>query len=222
MRRSLGLTVFVLTAALMATSSAFAQNAQVAGTVKDPSGGVVPGVTVIAKNNATGVTRTEVTDEKGGFRLVGLQPGSYSIMAHIQEFDTGNRPNVVLAIDQTATIDFTLKPATVAETVSVTAEAPLVDTTRSDIGTAMTTQQIQDLPVAARRWIDMAMLTPGSSQDAIRGQFYRGAVGLGAGVTNFYSTGNVVDGVNNTWVEQGDARQNFPMDGIQEFKVSTS
>jgi hypothetical protein len=221
MRRSLGLTAFVFMA-LMAASSAFAQNAQVVGTVKDPSGGVMPGVTVTAKNNATGLTRTEVTDPKGGYRLVALQPGSYSVTAQIQGFDAENRSNIVLEIDQTATIDFTLKPATVSETVSVSGEAPLVDTTRSDIGTAMTTQQIQDLPVAARRWIDMAMLTPGSSQDAIRGQFYRGAVSIGAGVTNFYSTGNVVDGVNNTWVEQGEARQNFPMDGIQEFKVSTS
>ena len=85
-----------------------------------------------------------------------------------------------------------------------------------------TTAQIQDLPVAARRWIDMAMLTPGSSQDNIRGQFYRGNVNIGAGVTTFYSTGYVVDGVNNTWVEQGETRQNFPMDAIREFKVSTS
>jgi outer membrane receptor protein involved in Fe transport len=221
MRRSPGLAVFVLTA-LMAASPAFAQNAQVAGTVKDSSGGVMPGVTLTAKNNAMGVTRTEVTDVKGGYRLVALLPGSYTVTAQISGFEAQSRTNVSLEIDQTATLDFTLKPATLSETVTVTGEAPLVDVTRSDVGTAMTTQQIQDLPVAARRWIDMAMLTPGSSQDAIRGQFYRGAVSIGAGVTNFFSTGNMVDGVNNTWVEQGEARQNFPMDGIQEFKVSTS
>ena len=85
----------------------------------------------------------------------------------------------------------------------------------------MSTQQIQDLPVASRRWIDLAMLTPGTSQDNIRGFFYRGNVNIGAG-TREYSNGFVVDGVNNTWAEMGEPRQNFAMDAIQEFKVSTS
>src|SRR6185437_12828630 len=85
----------------------------------------------------------------------------------------------------------------------------------------VSTAQIQDLPVASRRWIDLAMLTPGTSQDNIRGFFYRGNVNLGAG-TREYSNGFIVDGVNNTWAEMGEPRQNFAMDAIQEFKVSTS
>jgi outer membrane receptor protein involved in Fe transport len=221
MRRSIGCFVFFWTV-LLAASSAFAQNAQVTGTIKDQTGGVMPGVTVTAKNNATGLTRTEVTDASGIFRLVALLPGSYTVTVEITGFTTQTLPNVALAIDQTATLDFALKPASLSENVTVTGEAPIVDVTRSDVGTALTTEQMQDLPVAARRWIDMAMLTPGSSQDNIRGQFYRGNVSIGAGVTTFYSTANVVDGVNNTWVEQGETRQNFPMDAIEEFKVSTS
>jgi len=107
------------------------------------------------------------------------------------------------------------------KTVTVTGESPIVDITRSDVSTAISTQQIQDLPVASRRWIDLAMLTPGTSQDNIRGFFYRGNVNLGAG-TREYSNAFVVDGVNNTWAEMGEPRQNFAMDAIQEFKVSTS
>ncbi|HEV8345924.1 MAG TPA: hypothetical protein VGQ16_05095 [Vicinamibacterales bacterium] len=103
----------------------------------------------------------------------------------------------------------------------MTGESPIVDTTKSDVSTAISTQQIQDLPVASRRWIDLAMLTPGTSQDNIRGFFYRGNVNLGAG-TREYSNAFVVDGVNNTWAEMGEPRQNFAMDAIQEFKVSTS
>ncbi|HEY2942498.1 MAG TPA: hypothetical protein VGN09_08705, partial [Vicinamibacteria bacterium] len=80
---------------------------------------------------------------------------------------------------------------------------------------------IQDLPVASRRWIDLAMLTPGTSQDNIRGFFYRGNVNIGAGARE-YSNGVLVDGVNNTWAEMGEPRQNFAMDSIREFKVSTS
>lgn len=219
MRRS---AVICLGMLLLVAASAFAQNAQVIGTVKDQTGGIMPGVTVTAKNNANGLTRTEVTDAQGAYRLVALPPGTYTLTVEIPGFTSQTLGNVALEIDQTATLDFALKPATVAENVTVTGGAPIVDVTRSDIGTALTTQQIQDLPIAARRWIDMAMLTPGSSQDAIRGQYYRGNVSVGAGVTNFFSTGNVVDGVNNTWVEQGETRQNFPMDAIEEFKVSTS
>lgn len=219
MRRS---AVICLGMLLLVAASVFAQNAQVIGTVKDQTGGIMPGVTVTAKNNANGLTRTEVTDAQGAYRLVALPPGTYTLTVEIPGFTSQTLGNVALEIDQTATLDFALKPATVAENVTVTGGAPIVDVTRSDIGTALTTQQIQDLPIAARRWIDMAMLTPGSSQDAIRGQYYRGNVSVGAGVTNFFSTGNVVDGVNNTWVEQGETRQNFPMDAIEEFKVSTS
>jgi len=220
MRRSV--VVFLWLCTLIWAPTALAQNAQVTGTVKDSSGGVMPGVTVTAKSGATGATRSDVSDGGGRFRLVALLPGSYTLTAEIQGFDTQSFSNIVLTIDQTATIDFALKPAAVSESVTVTGQSPIVDISRSDVGTALTTQQMTDLPVAARRWIDMAMLTPGSSQDAIRGQFYRGNVSIGAGVTNFFSTGNVVDGVNNTWVEQGETRQNFPMEALEEFKVSTS
>jgi len=167
MRRSVSFVIF-LWILLIAASTVLAQNAQITGTVKDTTGGVMPGVTVTAKNNGTGLTRTEITDVGGNFRLVALLPGSYTVTAEIQGFTTQSLPNVVLVIDQTATLELVLRPATVSETVTVTGESPVVDITRSDAGTALSTEQIQDLPVAARRWIDMAMLTPGSSQDNIR------------------------------------------------------
>ncbi len=130
------------------------------------------------------------------------------------------RPDISLIIDQTAIINFALKPAALSETVTVTGESPIVET-RGRRSRRRLDAQIQDLPVASRRWIDLAMLTPGTSQDNIRGQFYRGNVNVGAG-TREYSNGFVVDGVNNTWAEMGEPRQNFAMDAIQEFKVSTS
>jgi carboxypeptidase family protein len=200
---------------------AYAQNAQISGVVKDSSGAVIPGVTVTARNVDTGLTRVAVTEANGDYRLPSLPPGRYGVAAELSGFSTETRPDIVLVIDQTALINFTLKPAALSETVTVTGESPIVDTTRSDVSTSVSTQQIQDLPVASRRWIDLAMLTPGTSQDNIRGQFYRGNVNVGAGGRE-YSNGFVVDGVNNTWAEMGEPRQNFAMDAIQEFKVSTS
>ena len=215
------LSLVLALTSLFVAAPVFAQNAQISGTLKDQSGAVLPGATITAKNLATGLARTVVTDATGEYRVPALPPGTYSLSAEMQGFTTERRPEVILVIDQDAVINFMLKPAAVSEVVSVVAESPIVDTTKSDVSTAVSTQQIQDLPVASRRWIDLAMLTPGTSQDNIRGFFYRGNVNIGGGARE-YSNGFVVDGVNNTWAEMGEPRQNFAMDAIQEFKVSTS
>jgi hypothetical protein len=214
-----GLLAFVIW--ILLAPSALAQNAQITGSVKDSSGAIIPGATVTARNVDTGLTRVAVTDGSGEYRLPSLPPGRYSVAVELSGFSTETRPDIVLIIDQTAILHFALKPAAIAETVTVTGDSPIVDVTRSDVSTSVSTQQIQDLPVASRRWIDLAMLTPGTSQDNIRGFFYRGNVNVGAGGRE-YSNGFVVDGVNNTWAEMGEPRQNFAMDAIQEFKVSTS
>jgi hypothetical protein len=214
-----GFAAFLISIAM--APAALAQNAQINGAVKDSSGAIIPGATITARNLDTGLSRAGVTDAAGEFRLPSLPPGRYSVSAELSGFSTETRPDIVLIIDQTAIINFGLKPAALSETVTVTGESPIVDVTRSDVATAVSSQQIQDLPVASRRWIDLAMLTPGTSQDNIRGFFYRGNVNLGAG-TREYSNAFVVDGVNNTWAEMGEPRQNFAMDAIQEFKVSTS
>jgi outer membrane receptor protein involved in Fe transport len=206
---------------LLLAGTAHAQNAQMAGTVTDQTGGVVPGVTVTARNQETGFLRAGVTDADGSYRLPALPPGTYTLTVELPGFSTESRADIVLVIDQTANINFTMKPAAVSESVTVSGEAPIVDTSRSDVSTSVSTDQIQSLPVASRRWIDLAMLTPGVSQDAIRGRFYPGTVNIGSG-TREYSNAYYVDGVNNTWAEMGEPRQNFAMDSIREFKVSTS
>lgn len=200
---------------------ALAQNAQVTGRLADQSGGVLPGVTVTARNQETGLTRTTVSEGAGDYRLPALPPGTYTVTAELQGFNVATRSDLVLVIDQTAVVNLTLTPATLTETITVTGEAPLVDARTAVVSTAVTNAQIQDLPVASRRWVDLAMLTPGVSQDNIRGFFYRGNVNIGAG-TREYSNGFVVDGVNNTWAQMGEPRQNFAMDSIREFKVSQS
>ena len=207
--------------ALVMSGTAYAQNAQITGILKDASGGVLPGATVTARNEETGLTRTAISEAAGEYRVPALPPGRYTVTADLQGFTTENRQNLILVIDQTAVVDFVLKPAALAETITVTGESPLVDTRASTVATTVSNEQIQDLPVASRRWIDLAMLTPGVSQDNIRGQFYRGNVNIGAG-TREYSNGFVVDGVNNTWAQMGEPRQNFAMDSIREFKVSQS
>ena len=141
--------------------------------------------------------------------------------AELSGFSTVATTGVILTIQQTIIMNMELALAQVEETVTVTGAAPLLDTRRSDVSTAVSDLQIQDLPVASRRWVDLALLTPGTSQDAIRGFYYRGNVNMGAG-GRYYANAFIVDGVNNTWAEMGEARQNFPMDAIGEFKITTS
>lgn len=216
-----GLAVLVGCLVCLAADTALAQNAQVVGTIKDESGAVIPGATVTARNSETGLVRSAVSDEHGTYRVQALPPGIYSVVIELAGFQTETQERLMLAIDQSASINVVLKPASINETVTVAADTPLVDTTQSTVATSVTNQQIQDLPVASRRWIDLAMLTPGVSQDNIRGFFYRGNVNIGAG-TREYSNGFMVDGVNNTWAQMGEPRQNFAMDSIREFKVSSS
>ena len=105
----------VLTLALLAAASgtAFAQNAQVIGTLKDSSGGVLPGVTVTARNEETGLTRTAVSEANGEYRLPALPPGRYAVAAELLGFTGETRQNLVLVIDQTLTVDFEFLPGSV-------------------------------------------------------------------------------------------------------------
>ncbi len=206
---------------VLGAAPAMAQYGQIEGLVKDQTGGVLPGATVTATNEETGVTRSAVTGESGSYRLPGLPPGVYTVTAEMSGFQTRSYTGIILTIQQTVIQQFDLDVAQLSETITVTGESPVIDTKRSDVSTSVSEDQIQDLPVASRRWVDLAMLTPGVSQDAIRGFYYRGNVNMGAG-GRYYSNGFIVDGVNNTWAEMGEARQNFPMDSIGEFQVTTS
>src|SRR3989449_5371244 len=198
---------------------AHAQNTGVLeGTITDEQGGVMPGVTVTLRNTETGVERTVITEADGKYRFPALQPGTYSLTTTLQGFASEQIRNIVLTIGLDARYDVKLKLQTLAETISVTAEAPVVDLTKSEVAGVVTQKQIETLPINTRQYLNLALLMPGTSQDAVR-VFYNN-VNLGAG-GSFYSNAFVADGVTNTWTEQGEPRQNFPQDSIREFKVNT-
>ena len=120
--------VFVV---LLGASAALAQTVtgEIRGTVRDSSGGVLPGVTVTALHEATGNTFVVVTDTVGAFRLP-VRTGSYRITVELAGFATVVR-SVNLLLGQTATVDLQMSPSTVQESVTVTGEAPLIDTQSS-------------------------------------------------------------------------------------------
>lgn len=214
--------VVLMTVTLIGASGpARAQGAGAAiqGVVTDEQGGVLPGAAVTLRNQESGVMRSSVTEADGRYRFVALPPGQYGLKAELSGFSTIEVKDIVLVIGLELRRDFTMKLQTIEETVTVTGESPVVDTTKSEVAGVVTQQQIEMLPVNTRQYLNLALLMPGTSQDAAR-PFYNN-ITIGAGST-FYSSAFLVDGVTNTWAEQGEPRQNFPQGAVREFKVNTT
>ena len=144
----------------------YAQETTVVGTVTDTTGGVLPGVTVRALHEASGNTFEAVTDERGVYRLP-VRTGVYRITAELPGFTTVTRSGLELLVGRQAVVNLQMAPSTVQESVTVTAEAPLIDTTQSELGGNIDRRQMQELPLNGRNWMDLTLLAPGNRQNAV-------------------------------------------------------
>jgi hypothetical protein len=210
MRADVAKWVLFLSLALSIPSGAAAQEATFTGTITDTTGAVLPGVTITAVHAASGNMFTTVTDDRGEFRLP-VRVGNYALMAELSGFTSVNR-NLQILVGQTAEVDVQMMPSTVQETVTVTGEAPLVDTTTSTVGANIDPRQVQELPINGRNWMDLTLLAPGARRNEGGGfaQFRQG-----------YSQTNV-DGQQITinYHSQTDSEQpGFSRDAIAEFEV---
>jgi hypothetical protein len=131
------------------------------GTVSDSRGAVIPGVSVTVRELATNASRSAVANDQGEYVVIGLQPGTYEIQVGAPGFKKVIHTNLVLQISQKARINFTLDPGEVSSTVTVTAQAPLLDTEQSRVGEVISTTQVSELPLNGRNFIQLARLTPG-------------------------------------------------------------
>ncbi|HEY2381337.1 MAG TPA: TonB-dependent receptor [Terriglobia bacterium] len=144
------------------------------GTVADPSGAVLPGVSVTATNNATGVVTTVVSNESGAYNLTGLLPGAYTVSAELPGFQKATYTNVVLGNAQQVRLNFTMQVATAAQSVEVTVAADtLLATSSSSIGEVLSQQKVADLPIVANNLVSFYLLMPGvrMNDDGISGTF---------------------------------------------------
>lgn len=160
MRSSLVVRLIVACTILILPMSAHAQEAAVSGTVTDSSGGVLPGVTVRAVHEATGNVFDTVTDERGTYRLA-VRVGTFRMTAELSGFNTLARA-IELLVGQTAVVNLQMSLTGVAETVTVTGAAPLIETTTSTLGGNVDPRQVAELPVNGRNYIALALLAPGS------------------------------------------------------------
>ena len=180
----------------------------------------VPGVTVTVTNIDTGFSRTVTTTENGDFRFPSLPVGHYTVKAELSGFATVTVERVEVRVATTRTLEFTMKPSKVAESVTVTAEVPLIETTPS-IGTVVSQEELGSLPLNGRQFANLAVLAPGTllayNNDPTKpGQLVVQLNG-GAGRNVNY----MIDGGDNTDDTIGGALQNFSLESVQEFKIQT-
>jgi Carboxypeptidase regulatory-like domain len=194
-------------------------SAQISGVVEDEQGAVLPGATLTLRNQETGVTRTAVTEADGRYRFGALSPGRYSLKAEVDGFQALEIQDLILTIGFQMTQDLSLKLAALEETITVTGESPQVEIANTEVSSLITKEQIAQLPINSRSYLSLSLLVPGVSSDVNRGFFE--SVQVGGGST-FNSTRNIVDGVTNNWIEDGEPRQDIPEDAVEQFKVSNA
>ncbi len=195
------------------------------GTVTDSSGAIVPGATVTVTNVETGVSRTATTPALGEYRVLVLPPGSYSIKIEAPGFAPQTRPAVQVTVGQTVVMNAQLSPASLQSEVIVQAEAPLLEVERTQQSSTITDDQIVNLPLNKRDFLDLTMLTPGVTDAAGLIQFTlpmlqtSGLSFMGQGAR--YNSVNV-DGVDNNDNAVGAVRSTLSQEAAQEFQVNLS
>ncbi len=200
-----------------------ATSGNIEGRVLDPNGAVVPGVTVTATNQATSFEKSATTDSEGNYRIILLPPGSYTVKTSgAQGFHPATLTNAIVTVGSLTPLDINLAVGG-ADTVSidVSAEAPVVETTRTSVATTINNRSIENLPINGRNFQDFATLTPGVIRDPRGGDL---SVGGQRGTFNSLQ----VDGVdnNNTFFGQALGRggvrppYQFSEDSVQEFQVN--
>ena len=192
---------------------------EIFGVVRDESGGVLPGATVTATSPALQrESVSAVTSDVGLYRLSLLPAGTYSIRVELSGFDTVMRTDIEVAVNQRVALDVTLGVAAVAETVEVSAEIPMVETTRADLNARVSTETIDALPLNGRNFEDLITLVPGAKALPSNEQ--------GQEVSIFGERGSaisyVIDGADNNDPLSGGAFQQYTQDSIQEFEVITT
>jgi hypothetical protein len=159
--RSVLVVAFLLLFPTLLFAQSQATTGVIEGTVTDSSSGVLPGVTVAIHNTATNFEQTQVTDSQGRFRGVLLPLGPYEVKATLQGFATQTLKGIDLGVGQTRVVEVKLSQAAVSEELVVTAEAPLIETARTEGATRLNEEAMSDLPNNGRNFLEMTKLTPG-------------------------------------------------------------
>jgi hypothetical protein len=219
----------VALAVLLVSIPAFAQTSQsILGTVKDASGGVVAGANVTVHNTETQLTRSVSTGDDGAYRFSGLPTGHYDVSADRSGFKTSTQKGLVLDVSQELVTNFSLEVGSPNQTVEVSTEAPVVNTTSGSLGGLVNEEKLAELPLNGRDYLDLTLLQPGVTQTS-------SVVNLGGGTQGVIYSSNGAPIRSNNFLIDGAPMQNIfgfnaasasgstlGLDGIREYRVITS
>ncbi len=191
----------------------------VSGTVKDSSGAIVTGVRLTLTNTATNAQFVTTTNPQGEFQFLQLAPSTYSLAAESQGFKKSNISSVLVQVDQVTHVELTLEVGSLTESVQVEGVAPLLENDKSTLSSVVDSRTIGNMPLNARQFLDLALLTPGA-MPSVPGQQGGGfSVGGARSQSNLF----LLDGVSNMDTQIGSPLGNFRItDAVQEFAVQTS
>jgi hypothetical protein len=224
MRKNILFAILLFSIWSFGQQTSFAQataSATLEGKVVDKAQAVINGATVTINNKATGLTRTTSTGDTGAYRFELLPAGKYDIKVSASGFSSAVTESVELLVGRATTLDYALNPGATSETVTVTAEAPIMDTQKTDVGLNITPQEVSDLPLNGRDFANLAILAPGAkpvdSYDPTKNRIAVFGINGSSG-RNVNVTVNGIDNKDNT---VGGPVMQLPLGAVQEFIIST-
>jgi hypothetical protein len=221
--RLVGLLILVCSFSLNTGAVAQENTADLRGRVVDTQDAGIPGVTILVTNEATGLYRQAVSSADGSYFISAIAPGLYTLEAELSGFAKYSRKGVRLDLGRTATLDVELRPGAVTETITVTAETPLVDLTSKEIGGNVTNREVTSLPSVNGNFIGMVALLPGVISNVSTESFGSDAIsanGLDSRNNNF-----MLDGANNNddvIGQRAGSQARTPLEAVAEFQVITN
>ena len=222
---------WIVVCLIVAPSSYGIQNSPTAGTlggtIRDLSGAFVPGAMITVRSAATNQIRRTSSSGDGSYRLLALPVGDYELRVEVPGFDPYVNPNLTIALGRTVLLDVTLKPAGVAENVSVIDQPPPIDPTATATTTTIDPERIEELPVNSRNYLEFTLLAPGvapsntQSNAGTRGQFGSPLAdsGFTFGGLRPRSNSIAIDGLDNTDETTGAARVALSPEIVREFQI---
>src|SRR5437870_2908197 len=225
MHRLLSIAPVALGLLLVASvpSSAQQGTGELRGKVVDAQGAVLPGVTVVAKNEANGQFREIVSGPDGSFFMSALTPGSYEVTAQLSGFKKYQRGAVRVEVGKTQSIDVQLEVGGIEQEVTVSAESPIVDTTTKQLGGSVQVQELADVPSVNRNFTSYLSLLPGVTATISTDSFGADSIRVNGQATQ--NSNYMLDGAgNNDNFNNGNggAQARTPVEAVQEFQLLTS
>jgi hypothetical protein len=221
--RVLGVVCLVLAVSVLLVSQT--TSGRILGTVSDQSGAAVAGAKVVITDVQRGTTRTVATDASGDYVAPELQPGAYKVRAEAKGFKTVERVNIAVEVAQDVRVEIALPPGQVSETVVVTSEVALVNSTSSTLGGTLSNAEVNDLPLNGRNYENLLQLRPGVIRYPGGGFSTTSTNGLRAEDNSYfveglfnsepYSGQAIINGAGIA----GDSATILPIDSIQEFNI---